>query len=131
MSKDNKITTAHVLVPLSLLAFVVFVLMAFQTTQIMHDRTTLTQDRAQQNKPLEDAHKVQSQLEALAFGTKKLAQGGNKSAAAIIANMEKAGISVGGSDQKAGTTPPAPMAVKPALAPAPAPAAPAADSDTQ
>ena len=105
---NGKVTIAQLLIPVSLTAFVLFLVLAFQVTQIMRDHTVLSNTKTEQQKPLDQATKVQSQLEALALGTKKLAQGGDKNAQAIVAKLEQAGISIGG-PQGAGA-PPAPPA---------------------
>ena len=128
-SRFEKITAGQLLFPLSLVAFVLFLLLAFQTTQIVRDREALHQARLQQDKPLEEANKVQAQLEALALGTKKLAEKGDKDAQAIIDRMKQIGITVGGA---APTLAPgaAPGAVN-ATAPAGAAAPPATDEAPQ
>ncbi|MBV8061093.1 MAG: hypothetical protein JO253_06170, partial [Alphaproteobacteria bacterium] len=51
--------------------------------------------KSQQDKPLEETTKVQAQLNALALGTKKLADGGDKDAQTIITRMKQAGINIG------------------------------------
>jgi hypothetical protein len=118
-AKDGKITVAQVLVPLSLVAFILFIMLAFQTSQILRDRDVLHQQKSRQDKPMEDTQKVQAQLDALAVGTKKLAEGGNKSAQAIIARMKQMGITV--NETKGGATPaPAASTTPPAEAPEPA-----------
>src|ERR1700761_3433442 len=94
-AKDMKITLAHVLIPLTLVAFTLFLMLAFQMTQILRDREALHQAKTQQEKPLEDVQKLQAQLSALALGTKKLADGGDKNAQTIIAQLKQAGIVVG------------------------------------
>lgn len=85
--------------PILVLTLVVFLSLSFQTYQIMGDRDNLHHLIGQQDKPLEESHKLQMQLTALALGTKKLADGGNKFAAAIIEHMQQAGITI--SDTKA------------------------------
>lgn len=115
-NNSNSLTAGEVTLVISLIAFVLFLSLGFQTVQILRDRDSLHQFMSQQDKPLEDSRKVQAQVSALALGTKKLADGGDKNAAAIIERMQKLGITVGG---------PAPEGAAPAAA-APAPAAPAA-----
>jgi|GEM_PF-1208022 hypothetical protein len=91
---NGKVTIGQVLFPVSLVAFVLFIMLAFQMTQIMRDREAMHQAKAQQDKPIEDAQKVQTQLSALALGTKKLADKGDKDAKGIIDRMSKLGITV-------------------------------------
>jgi len=92
---NGKITIAQLLLPVSLVAFVLALMLAFQFTQILLERDAIKQAMTQQDKPLDDAKKVGTQLNALAMGTKKLADKGDKSAKAIIDRMKKMGISVG------------------------------------
>ncbi len=122
-SKDGKITIANVLFPVSLIAFILFILLAFQSMQIMRERDSLHEAKASQTKTLEEAQKVQAQLDALAIGTKKLATKGDKNAKIIVDRMKQLGITIG-SPQPGAAAPAASPA--PAAAPAkPAPAAPA------
>jgi len=53
-------------------------MLAFQMTQSLRDRDALHQAKAQQDKPFEDVQKLQSSAYALALGTRKLADGGDK-----------------------------------------------------
>src|ERR1700722_15648666 len=94
-SKDAKLTLSQILLPLALVSFTLFLLLAFQTMQSLRDRDTLHQAKTQQDKPFEEVQKLQSQLSALALGTKKLADGGDKGAEGIIAQLKQAGIVVG------------------------------------
>lgn len=110
-SNTNSVTASDLLVPVLLMAVTLFLSMGFQAVQILHDRDSLNQFIAQQDKPLEDSHKLQAQLSALALGTKKLADGGDKNAAAIVTRMQQLGITIG---DKA----PAEAAPQPAPAPA-------------
>ena len=105
----EKSLLTHVLLPLST-AFVLCLLLGFQATQVMRDRAALRQAMSQQDFPSLRARKVQAQVEALAMGTKRLSQSGDKNAQGIIDKLQQAGISVG--------TPPAAAAAKPAPKPA-------------
>jgi hypothetical protein len=91
---NGKVTLSQVLLPVGILAFVVFVFLGFQFTQILRDRDNMHQAMAQQEKALADALHVQEQLNALAVGTQKLADKGDKDAEAIIQRMNKLGIKV-------------------------------------
>ena len=115
-SRDGKITPCQILLPLTLLAFVVFLLLGYQMTQIMREHQNWTNAKNTQNEAVQQAQKVQTQLDALAVGTLRLSEKGNKSAKAIIDRMKQLGITV--KDNAAVPTPaPAPKA-----APVPAPA---------
>ncbi len=100
-SKDAHVSTNEILFPVCLITFVVMAFLAFQTSLIMKDRDGLHDAIAQQNKPLEEANKVQTQFSALAMGTRKLAQSGDKEAAALVDRLKKAGIYFGDENQQA------------------------------
>jgi hypothetical protein len=91
---SDKITTTHVLVPLALISFVLASFLGFQTSLLITDRDTLAKAHVQQDKPLAQVEKIKVQLNALAVGTLKLAQGGNKDAANIMSELRKAGVDV-------------------------------------
>lgn len=104
--ENNSLSPSQLLVPVALVALVLFLSLAVQTMLVLRDREALHQALTQQEKPLEDSRKVQSQLTALVMGTKKLADGGDKNATAIIGRLQQLGINVGG-------PPPAPAAPAP------------------
>lgn len=106
-TKNGGFTASQVLLPLSLVALVVFLGTAFQTTQVFRDRGTLHQVKSQQDKPLEDTRRLQAQLDALAVGTLKLADQGDKNAQAIIERLKKLGITVAPPKADAALTTPA------------------------
>lgn len=93
--KEFKITAGQLIFPVSLTAFVVFIMLAFQTSQLLRERDLLLTARSQQDKPLEEAQKVQVQLDALAVGTKKLATDGNKNAQLIVDKLKQLGVTIG------------------------------------
>ena len=92
---NKPLSFGDVLVPVALVALVLFLSLGFQTTQIMRERESVRQFLTQQDKPLEESRKIQAQVSALALGTKKLADGGDKNATAIIGRMQQLGITVG------------------------------------
>ena len=121
---SDKITAAHVLFPVSLLSFVVVLFLGFQTTLLVGDRGAMHQAQAQQEQLLAQTNKVKAQLNALAVGTLRLSQQGDKDAQTIIASLKKAGIDVsdqpqGGPPAAGGMTPTAPGMAPPGAPPAP------------
>lgn len=106
-SKNNGFGSGSTLLPVGLLALVVFISIAFQTTQVFRDRSMLHQIKAQQDKPLEEARRVNVQLTALAQGTLKLAQQGDKNAQGIIDRLKKAGVNIEPPKADAAATAPA------------------------
>ena len=125
MANNNSVSANEIVLPVLIISIVLAVSLGFQTVQVMRDRDALHTFISQQDKPLEDARKLQAQLTALALGTKKLSDGGNKNAGAIIARMQQLGVTVG--DNKATpTTATTPAAAPDAAAPVPAAVPPAA-----
>jgi hypothetical protein len=111
---QEKITATQLLFPLSLTGFVLMVFLGFQTTLLVSDHDAMKLARAQQEQPLQQLSKLKAQVNALAVGTLKLSENGDKSAKNIIDQLKKAGVDV--QDQA-----PAPAQAAPAMmAPAPA-----------
>lgn len=117
---NGKVTVTQVLLPVSLMAFVLFIMLAFQTSQLLREHSNLSDIKNNQEEQFSQAQKVNNQLNALACGTKDFADKGNPSAAAIIERMKKIGITVGNCPVSA-TVKKAPAAA-PKTAPAPKPA---------
>ena len=94
MSNEN-ITSTQVLLPVIMVSVVVFLFLAFQTVILSQDRVNFDTAITQQQPMIEQVQKVKSQLDALALGTLKLSQLGDKDAINIIAELKKAGVNVG------------------------------------
>ena len=126
-AQNNSVSATEVLLLTFLTSFVLFVMIGFQTVQIVRDRDTLENVLSQQDKPLEEARKIQQQFTALALGTKKLADGGDKGSATIVARMEQLGFKFGDQNQNPTQGGPAPVAPGSAdmASPAPQPTPPA------
>lgn len=113
-TSDMRLTTRHLLIPVSLMALTMFLVMSFQTMQILRDRDSLNMAKGQQEKAFEDSNRLQGQLNALLTGTKKLSDAGNKDAKGIVEKLKSMGIEI--------NLPPAQQAGA-AIPPAPVPAA--------
>lgn len=57
-------------------------------------RTELANARVAQDQPLDQARRIERQLDALATGTAELAAQGNPNAAAIMATLQAQGVSI-------------------------------------
>jgi hypothetical protein len=75
-----------------LVAFVAF--LAFQTSQILGERSVLSKAYDGQNTQIQDSNKARQQLEAIAQKTAELAGRGNANAQAIIADFARQGIKI-------------------------------------
>ena len=64
----------------------------FQTVQFVRDRNHLTQLKANQETPIQEATKVRAQIEAITVDTVKLAAEGNVGAQRIVFELQKRGF---------------------------------------
>jgi len=127
--QNGKVTPCQLLLPIAITVFAFFISVAFQFTQILHDRTAMKDAFAQQAKPLDDTMHLQAQVNALALGTKKLADKGDKAAKTIIDKMKANGIQVneGPGGAQAPAAPPKAPPPGAMMRQAPPPAAPPSD----
>jgi hypothetical protein len=82
-------------VPIILVIIALFVLMAFETGQAIHDRGALSDLQRSQEPTLQEAIKLRQQLETLAAKTARLAAEGDEAAKAVVDQMKRQGISLG------------------------------------
>jgi len=78
-------------VPVILVVVALFVLMAFETGQAIHDRGALSDLRRSQEPTVQEAIKVRQQLDTLARKTAQLAADGARS---IVDQMKRQGVSL-------------------------------------
>jgi hypothetical protein len=71
-----------------------FVLMAFETFQAIHDRGALADLRRSQEPTVQEAIKLRQQLEALAGRTAQLAGEGDEGAKTVVDQMKRQGITL-------------------------------------
>lgn len=116
---SDKMTVSRLLVPLAVMAGTMFLLFAFQMTQIMRDRDALHQTIGRQEKPLEESEKLNAQFGGLVVGTQKLAMEGNKSAKPIVERLKQIGV-IPPQESAPGASPaPVPGAMEPPPPPGP------------
>jgi hypothetical protein len=75
--------------PIILVVVSLFVLMAFQTGEAIHDRSALADLRRAQDPTVQEAVKLRQQLEALAGKTAQLAADGDEGAKAVVDRMKR------------------------------------------
>ena len=80
--------------PVILVVIALFVLMAFETGQAIHDRGALTDLRRAQEPTIQEGVKLRQQLESLAGKTAQLAAGGNEGAKTVVDLMKRQGITL-------------------------------------
>ncbi len=85
----GSLSPALVLVVVSL-----FVLMAYETGQAIHDRGALTELLQAQQATIEQAVKIRQQLQALAGKTAELAAAGDAGAKSVVDQMKAQGVTL-------------------------------------
>jgi hypothetical protein len=81
-------------VPVILIVVTLFVFMAFETGQAIHDRIALSELRHSQEAAVQEAIKVRQQLETLAGKTAQLAGEGDAGAKAVVDEMKREGVAL-------------------------------------
>ncbi|MGA8383193.1 MAG: hypothetical protein WB710_18890 [Stellaceae bacterium] len=80
--------------PLILVVVSLFVLMAFETGQAIHDGGALADVRRAQQPTMEQAIKLRQQLQTLAGKTAQLAAAGDAGAKSVVERMKRQGITL-------------------------------------
>jgi hypothetical protein len=80
--------------PIILVVVSLFVLMAFETGQAIHDRGALADLRRSQEPTVQEAVKLRQQLELLAGKTARLAAEGDEGAKAVVDQMKRQGVNL-------------------------------------
>ncbi len=81
-------------VPVVLVVVALFVLMAFETGQAIHDRRALSDLRRSQEPTVQEAIKVRQQLDTLARKTAQLSAGGDEGVRSVVAQIKRQGVSL-------------------------------------
>ncbi len=76
------------------IAVSLFVLMAFETFQAIHDRGALADLRRSQEPTVQEAIKLRQQLETLAGRTAQLAAEGDEGAKTVVDQMKRQGVNL-------------------------------------
>jgi len=80
--------------PVILIAASLFVLMAFETFQAIHDRGAMADLRRSQEPTVQEAIKLRQQLETLAGRTAQLAAEGGEGAKTVVDQMKRQGVNL-------------------------------------
>ena len=80
--------------PLILVVVSLFVLMAFETGQAIHDGSALAELRRAQQPTMEQAIKLRRQLQTLAGKTAQLAASGDAGAKSVVERMKRQGVTL-------------------------------------
>ncbi len=82
------------MLPLGLLVVAVFLMVAFQTVQLVRERSNLAAIHAAQEASIQEGAKLRQQLEALAGETAKLAEAGDAGAKAVVEEPRRQGVNL-------------------------------------
>jgi hypothetical protein len=80
--------------PVILVVVSLFVLMAFETSQAVHDRSALADLRRAQDPTVQQAIKLREQLQTLAGRTAELAAAGDADAQSVVDQMKRQGATL-------------------------------------
>jgi hypothetical protein len=80
--------------PVILVVLSLFVLLAFETFEAIHDRSALADLRRSQEPTVQEAVKLRQQLELLAGKTAQLAAEGDEGAKSVVEQMKKQGVNL-------------------------------------
>jgi len=80
--------------PVILVVLSLFVLLAFETFEAIHDRSALEDLRRSQEPTVQEAVKLRQQLELLAGKTAQLAAEGDEGAKTVVDQMKKQGVNL-------------------------------------
>jgi hypothetical protein len=95
MEKDPAMSDARRLqLPLALVVLGFFLMVAFQTVQLVREHGHIGDVRAAQEPTIQEGLKLRQQLDSLATKTAQLADAGNANAKAIIEALRRDGITV-------------------------------------
>jgi len=84
----------HTRLQLALLTLALFVMVVFQTVQLVRERSTLAEVWANQEPTIQEGVRLRRQLDALATETARLAADGDVGASAIIDDLRRQGITI-------------------------------------
>jgi len=81
-------------IQLALVTLALFVMVAFQSVQLIRERGNLAELRTNQEPTIQEGFKLRKQLDTLANETARLAADGDAGASAIIDDLRRQGITV-------------------------------------
>jgi hypothetical protein len=94
LGQQNDPAVSGLALPVILVAVSLFVLMAFETFQAVHDRGALADQRRAQEPTVQEAIKLRQQLETLAGRTAQLAAEGDEGAKTVVDQMKRQGVTL-------------------------------------
>lgn len=90
--KHDHLTVKSLLLPMAIMSFTLALFFVFQTTQVMRDRSYLTQTLSQMEAPFAESQKLNAQFGGLVVGTRQLAEQGNVPAKELVKRLQQIGV---------------------------------------
>ena len=81
-------------IQIALLTAAFFLLVAFQTYELVSARTNLVNARVRQEQGIQQGQNIRNQLQALAQGTLQLSNEGDESARVIVDSLRQQGVTI-------------------------------------
>ena len=94
LGRDRDRLISDLGLPIILVVVSLFVFMAFETGEAIHDRGALSELRRSQEPTVQEAIKLRQKLEGLAGKTAQLAADGDEGAKAVVDQMKRQGIAL-------------------------------------
>jgi len=94
LGREGERAVSGLELPVILVVVALFVLMAFETFQAIHDRGALADLRRSQESTVQEAIKLRQQLETLAGRTAQLAAEGDEGAKTVVDQMKRQGVNL-------------------------------------
>jgi len=94
LGRESERAISGLELPVILVVVALFVLMAFETFQAIHDRGALADLRRSQESTVQEAIKLRQQLETLAGRTAQLAAEGDEGAKTVVDQMKRQGVNL-------------------------------------
>jgi hypothetical protein len=94
LGQESDRTVSGLELSVILVAVSLFLLMAFETFQAIHDRGALADLRRSQEPTVQEAIKLRQQLETLAGRTAQLAAEGDEGAKTVVDQMKRQGVTL-------------------------------------
>jgi hypothetical protein len=94
LGREQERPVGSLQLPVILVVVSLFVFMAFETGQTIHDRSALAELRRAQEPAVQEAIKLRQQLETLAGKTAQLAAEGDEGAKEVVEQMKQQGVTL-------------------------------------
>lgn len=88
----DRVSNTQILIPMTIVGFLLAFFFMFQMAQVMRDRDALHQTIGRQEAPYTESQKLNTQFGGLVVGTQKLAKEGNATALDLEKRLKQIGV---------------------------------------